>query len=76
MHNLGAFFGHVARAVRQPVIGADAASAEVGRHSTEQTVNGPKGTITLRRTVIDEVEIRPGEVSHEQADHERGSVAS
>ncbi len=75
MHNLGAFFGHVARAVRQPVAGADAAPTEVGRHSAERTVNGPAGTITLRRTTIDEVEIRPGEASHARADENRGSVA-
>lgn len=60
MRNLGAFFGHIARAVREPV-----EREELRRDRAERRVPVPGGVVTLRRTVVEEIEVRPGEPSDE-----------
>ncbi len=68
-HNLGAFFGNVARGWREPIRPADPNSGSVSTQADsaapravvnttvmERRVSTRQGPITLRRTVIDEVE--------------------
>jgi hypothetical protein len=61
MHNLGQFFGHVAKGVKTPAKpAAPAHTHEVRREVEERQEIGPAGEkITLRRTTIEEVEIQP-----------------
>ncbi len=62
MRSLGAFFGHVVKAVRQDVTVArrpEARRQEVRREVREETRASDVGEITLRRTIIEEVEVRP-----------------
>lgn len=63
MHNLGQFFGHVAKGMRTPARPGDAPSShEVRREVEERQETGPSGEkITLRRTTIEEIEIRQPE---------------
>jgi len=71
-HNLGAFFGNIARGWREPIVptGTDASPPSPGAappprtivstRVMERQVPTPQGPVTLRRTVIDEVEQRDG----------------
>lgn len=52
MRNLGRFFGHVAAGVR-----TSPARREVSRDVEERQVETPTGRVTLRRTVIEEIEV-------------------
>lgn len=67
MRSLGAFFGHVAQAVRQDVARppaprpAAAQRTQVRREVREQTQPVDGGQVTLRRTIVEEIEIRPTE---------------
>lgn len=55
--SLGEFFGHIARGVKGEV----APPTEVRRTVEEETRDTAEGKITLRRTTIEEIEIRkPG----------------
>lgn len=58
--SLGEFFGHVRHGLK-----ADVGSRRVVRHEVEEE---RQGNITLRRTIIEEVEIRPAD---EASDEER-----
>jgi hypothetical protein len=56
MRSLGEFFGHIAHGFRADV----RKDGRVLRHETEErTEDTPQGTVTLRRTVVEEVELRP-----------------
>jgi hypothetical protein len=57
MRSLGEFFGHIIRAVR-----TDPRKKVVSRKIEEER----RGSLTLRRTTIDEVEIRSARADHEQ----------
>jgi hypothetical protein len=59
MHSLGAFFGHIVRGVKTPGDGAQ--KREVRREVETQTRQTPEGHVTLRRTTIEEIEVRPPE---------------
>lgn len=59
MHSLGAFFGHVWKGVKtdptKPPV--------VARTKVEEEVRDtPQGKVVLRRTTIEEVELRPDQV--------------
>lgn len=59
MRSLGEFVGHIVAGVR-----ADPARERttVARHTEEAAAQGPDGErITLRRTTIEEIEVRPPE---------------
>lgn len=56
MRSLGEFFGHVARGFTAPVKPGE--RRVVGHEVREQTARTPDGTVTLRRTTVEEVEIR------------------
>jgi len=56
MRSLGEFFGHIARGVKADV--KPAKPQEVRRTVEEETRDTPQGKVTLRRTTIEEVEIR------------------
>ena len=58
MFRLGQFFGHVARGATGSI--APGESRRVLRHDVEeQTSKADGATVTLRRTTIEEVEVRP-----------------
>ena len=59
MRSLGEFFGNIARGVTEPV--GKAKPHEVKRTVEEETRQTPEGKITLRRTTIEEVEIKKPE---------------
>ncbi|GAB4385568.1 MAG: hypothetical protein Kow0022_11970 [Phycisphaerales bacterium] len=52
MRSLGRFFGHVAAGVR-----SSPQRREISRDVEERQVETPSGRVTLRRTVIEEIEI-------------------
>ncbi len=56
MRSLGEFFGNIARGVTADV--GKAKPQEVKRTVEEETRETPEGKITLRRTTIEEVEIK------------------
>ena len=56
MRSLGEFFGNIARGVKEPV--GPSKPQEVKRTVEEETRDTPEGKITLRRTTIEEVEIK------------------
>ncbi len=51
MHNLGAFVGHIAKALR-----SDRGHTKVVKKSMQEEA---RGTMVLRRTTIEEIEIQP-----------------
>ena len=51
MHNLGAFVGHIAKALR-----SDRRHTKVVKKSMQEEA---RGTMVLRRTTIEEIEIQP-----------------
>jgi hypothetical protein len=53
--SLGEFVGHIAAAIRAEPSSSD--RREVSRTVEERTVDTPRGTTTLRRTVIEEIEL-------------------
>lgn len=55
MRSLGEFCGHIARGIRKDV----GEKREVSRTVEEERVETSRGAVTLRRTVIEEVEIPP-----------------
>jgi len=57
MRSLGEFFGHIVQGARKPISPAGVVSREV----EEETRAVPGGSVVLRRTTIEEVEMRPGE---------------
>ena len=60
--NLGRFFGAVKRGFTQPVKPGrpdDPRRVETRRQATEEQRETPHGPVTLRRTVIEEVEMPP-----------------
>ncbi|MHC4976530.1 MAG: hypothetical protein ACYTF7_07975 [Planctomycetota bacterium] len=55
MHNLGSFFGHIARGITTPV--DRQSKVEVRRETEERASLDPQGQdVTLRRTTIEEIE--------------------
>jgi hypothetical protein len=68
--SLGEFFGHVAHGVRTPVVRppesitpppAAPPERQVVRRTVEEEERAtPHGPVTLRRTIIEEVELPPG----------------
>lgn len=57
MRSLGEFVGHIAKGVRTP---ADAPRREEVRREVElEQRDTPKGSVTIRRTTIEEIEIPP-----------------
>lgn len=62
MRRLGRLVGHVGRAIASSGDGSGTVRTEVGRQSEEREATTPDGRrVVLRRTTIDEVEIRePG----------------
>jgi len=55
MHNLGAFVGHIAKALR-----SDPGHTKVVKKSMQEEA---RGTMVLRRTTIEEIEIQPARPS-------------
>lgn len=56
--NIGAFFGHILKSIRTPVESPGANNArniEIGRSVTEHT----EGDVTIRETIIREVQVHP-----------------
>jgi len=51
MRNIGRFFGHIVAGAR-----SDPTRREVSRSVDEKQVDTPAGQVTLRRTVIEEIE--------------------
>lgn len=51
MRNLGRFFGHIVAGAK-----SDPGRQELKRTVEEEQVNTPTGQVTLRRTVIEEIE--------------------
>ena len=58
MYALGSFFGHVIKGVR-----TDPSKVEVRREVEVETRETPAGPVTLRRTVIEEVQLPPANAS-------------
>lgn len=56
MRSLGRFFGHVAAGVRASPE-REAERREVSRNVEEREVETQSGKVTLRRTVIEEIEV-------------------
>lgn len=54
MRSIGEFCGHIARAVKSP---ADKRRIEVKREVEVEQRETSRGTVTLRRTTIEEVEL-------------------
>ncbi len=63
MRNLGRFFGHIVAGAR-----SDPSRQEVSRQVEECQVDTPAGKVTLRRTTVEEIEIRKD--AHIAGDHE------
>lgn len=57
MFNLGRFVGHIVHGVRADVPTRGGHKREVRRDVEEATT--PDGSVTLRRTIIEEVEVHP-----------------
>lgn len=64
MRNLGRFFGHLGRAIKTDPAATGTeqqAAREVRREVEHEETTGPGGErVTLRRTTIEEIEVRPG----------------
>lgn len=56
MYNLGAFFGNIVKGAKTDV---STRRHEVSRQVKEETRQTKDGLVTLRRTTIEEVEVRP-----------------
>ncbi len=59
--SLGQFFGHLIQGVKTPAGKATAPKQEVRRQVEEERVETPQGPVVLRRTIIEEVEIKQPE---------------
>ena len=59
MRSLGEFVGHIVHAVRTPAPKND--RRELRREVETEQRDTPKGTVTLRRTTIEEIEIDKGD---------------
>lgn len=58
--NLGRFFGNIKRGFSEPVApGGERERKEVRREQTEEERDTPRGRVTVRRTVIEEVDLPP-----------------
>ncbi|MCH2162914.1 MAG: hypothetical protein MK085_13725 [Phycisphaerales bacterium] len=65
MRSLGEFFGHIVRGVKtDSQAGSEERIQEVGRHVEEEHRDG----VVLRRTTIDEIEIRENAEGTKPAD--------
>lgn len=72
MRSLGEFFGHLAKAVKTDPA-ADAPARRTVRHDVEeQRQHTPDGTVVLRRTTIEEVEVRRDTPAAPRAPHGPG----
>ena len=56
--SLGQFFGHLIQGVKTPAPPSAQAKQEVRRHTEQEQVQTPQGPVFLRRTIIEEVEIK------------------
>ena len=71
MHNLGQFFGHVAKGIKTPARPGKSAH-EVRRQVEERQETGPSGErITVRRTTVEEIEIQPPRPTDNHAEQDR-----
>lgn len=65
MRSLGQFVGHIARGVKADAEAGGGRRIEVRRETQEETRDAPAelggGKMTVRRTTIEEIEIRPTE---------------
>lgn len=62
MHNLGQFFGHIAKGVKTDPAKPTTRKQEVRREVEERQETAPDGRkVTVRRTTIEEVEIHEGD---------------
>jgi hypothetical protein len=57
MRNLGAFVGNIWRGVATPATGAH--KAEIRRDVEEETKETQDATLVVRRTTIEELEVKP-----------------
>lgn len=59
MRNLGRFFGEIGKAVRSDPISTDGPRevVEVRRETETETRETGRGTVTVRRTTIEEIEL-------------------
>ncbi len=55
--SLGEFFGHIWKGVQEPVD----QKMVVRQETSEEVRNTPEGTVVVRRTVVEEMELRPRE---------------
>lgn len=55
--SIGEFFGHIWKGVQQPVDSAPAQTQILREETTRQTRETQQGTVILRRTVVEEVEV-------------------
>lgn len=60
MHSLGSFFGHIWKGIKtDPTAPAKPTRHEVRREVETEERQTPDGKVILRRTTIEEVEVRP-----------------
>jgi hypothetical protein len=56
--SLGQFFGHLIHSAKSPTPPATRDKQEVRRHVEQEQIQTPQGPVVLRRTIIEEVEIK------------------
>lgn len=56
--SIGRFFGHVWKGIATPVTDEKTERVETKREVEQRQVEGEEGTVTLRRTVIEEIETK------------------
>lgn len=67
MRNLGEFFGHIAHGVKTDPSKPPVQRQEVRREVEERQETGPEGQqITVRRTTVEEIEIRPPQAPNKE----------
>jgi hypothetical protein len=64
MHSLGAFFGHVWKGVKTDPTAKPPVATRT--RVEEEVRDTPQGKVVLRRTTIEEVELRPGDAPPRQ----------
>lgn len=60
--SLGAFVGHIARGVRTPV---SPSRVELTRETQTTERDSPMGKVIVRRTTVEELEVRPDPTAHQ-----------
>ena len=62
--SLGEFFGHIWKGVTEPVEGDR--KIVVREEKTEEVRQTPTGTVIVRRTVVEEMEVRPDAAARDE----------